>query len=154
MYLEHLIKKALDSIKYGLIINGEVINILRYADGTVLVVHTAEELQRIINYITTACIRYVIKTNCKKMQTLILKKNDVGNLATANKSVLIMTETVTYLGFTLNKDCDHSREISCRNENARATFNKMPKILCNPSLNGVINLVKLIPKFLAQLKHY
>jgi len=141
VYSEHLFKEALDNIDDGLVINGEVINNLRYADDTVLIADTAEGLQRIIDHVATACSRYDMKINCKKTQTLIVSKSDAGNFQfNANNVMLPKTDTVTYLGCSLNKDWDHSREIRCRIEKARGTFNQMRKILCNLSLNIQIRI--------------
>ena len=44
VYSEHLFKEALENIKDGVLINGEIINNLRYADDTVLIADTAEGL--------------------------------------------------------------------------------------------------------------
>ena len=136
VYSEHLFKEALENIEDGVVINGEIINNLRYADDTVLIADTAEGLQRLIDRVETACNRYGMKINCKKTHILNISKKVIGNLQfTANNVALTMAETVTYLGCTLNKDWDHSREIRCRIEKARGTFKKMRNILCNLSLN-------------------
>ena len=136
MYSEHLFKEALENIEDGVVINGEIINNLRYADDTVLIADTAEGLQRLIDRVETACNRYGMKINCKKTHILNISKKVIGNLQfTANNVALTMAETVTYLGCTLNKDWDHSREIRCRIKKARGTFKKMRNILCNLSLN-------------------
>lgn len=67
-----------------------------------------------------------MKINCKKTHILVVSKNVIGNLQfTANNIAFPMAETVTYLGCTLNNDWGHSREIRCRIEKARGTFNKM-----------------------------
>ena len=74
----------------------------------------------------SACSRYGI-INCKKMQTLIISKNHVGNLQfTANNVALTMAETATYLSCTLNKYClgPLSRN-KMPNRKARGTFNKI-----------------------------
>lgn len=138
VYSEQLFKEALSNIEDGVVINGEIINNLRYADDTVIIADTAEGLQKLIDRVGTACNKYGMKINCKKTHTLIVSKNAIGNgnlQFTANNVALTMAETVTYLGCTLNSDWDHSREIKGRIEKARGTFNKMRNVLCNLSLN-------------------
>lgn len=138
VYSEQLFKEVLSNIEDGVVINGEIINNLRYADDTVIIADTAEGLQKLIDRVGTACNKYGMKINCKKTHTLIVSKNAIGNgnlQFTTNNVALTVAETVTYLGCTLNSDWDHSREIKGRIEKARGTFNKMRNVLCNLSLN-------------------
>ncbi|XP_060531555.1 uncharacterized protein LOC132705138 [Cylas formicarius] len=58
VYSEHLFKEALDDTEDGLVVNGQIINNLRYADDTVLVADTAEGLQRLVDRVVTACEGY------------------------------------------------------------------------------------------------
>ena len=123
VYSEHLFKEALENIEDGVVINGEIINNLRYADDTVLIADTAEGLQRLIDRVETACNRYGMKINCKKTHILNISKKVIGNLQfTANNVALTMAETVTYLGWnyyyyyyfmTVSGDADETAIFVC-----------------------------------------
>lgn len=131
-----LFREAIGASEEGIKINGEIINNLRYADDTVLIADSPEDLQTLIDRVVEACERYGMKLNCKKTKILIVTKNDdTQQQFRANNETLEIVDKITYLGCNLNKEWNHSQEIRCRTEKARAVFNRLRKILCNMHLS-------------------
>jgi len=98
---------------------GETINNLRYADDTVLIADSAEGLQELIDRMVEACgMEWGMRLNCKKTKILMVSKNNEAQYHQfrANNESLETADTITYLGCSLNKEWDHSREIRCRIE--------------------------------------
>jgi len=54
LYSEEIMSEALEDTEEGIIINGKVINTLRYADDTVLIAGSIDDLQKILNKVVTA----------------------------------------------------------------------------------------------------
>ena len=75
MYSENLFRKALDESEDGIVVNGQLINNIRYADDTVLLADSAEGLRRIIDSVVEACNEYGLKINYKKTKVMIINKN-------------------------------------------------------------------------------
>ena len=65
-YSESIFEKALLSENKGIIINRKVINNIRFADDTVIIASSAEELQRLLSRTSTFCEQYGLKMNVKK----------------------------------------------------------------------------------------
>lgn len=136
VYSEEIFRRALDNLTDGVIINGECLNNLRYADDTVIMSGSEEGLQRLVNRIVTVCEEYGMKLNVSKTKTMVISKNPNANVEiTINGNTLERVRKVTYLGCVLNDSWDHSVEIKIRIEKARATFNKMRNVVCNLKLN-------------------
>lgn len=89
-----------------------MINNLKYADDTILIAGSADDLQRLINSVVP------IKLNCKKPQILVVNKNNNNNYHfTADNTIpLTVALHITYLVFQLNANWDHSQEIRRRIE--------------------------------------
>ena len=56
-------------------IAGEYINNLRYADYTVLISESEEELQKLVNEVKERSLEYGLKMNAKKTKTMFIRRN-------------------------------------------------------------------------------
>ena len=56
-------------------IAGEYINNLRYADYTVLISESEEELQKLVNEVKERSLEYGLKMNTKKTKTMVIRRN-------------------------------------------------------------------------------
>jgi hypothetical protein len=54
LYSEEIMSKASEEVEEGIVINGKIINNLRYADDTVLIASNIENLQKILDKVVTA----------------------------------------------------------------------------------------------------
>ena len=72
-YNEYLIEEALNN-KRGLNINGENINNARFADDTVLITESEEDLQEVVNEMNQKCNDYGMSRNAKKTKVMVIDK--------------------------------------------------------------------------------
>ena len=131
LYSEKIFRKALEDTKDGIKVNGELINNIRYADDTVLLADSLEGLQELVNRVTHASKQYGLELNIKKTKYMVISKlpDHNGVLYCANEPIERVA-SFTYLGSNINDSWDHSREIKCRIEKARAMFTQMKHLLC------------------------
>ena len=113
-------------INKGIKIGGTTIDNLRYADDTVLLAETKEDLHEIFNEVNRT-----IKMNAKKTKTMLVSK-DVTLSKVSLKidgDIIKQTYNYTYLGqkITSNGKCDD--EILKIIEIARGAFNSMLKTI-------------------------
>lgn len=135
-YSEKLFAEALEDMEDGILLNGVLINNIRYADDTVLLADTAEGLQRLIEKVAETCSRYNMRLNTNKTKVMVVSKDSNNNARFYIDGTQIQkTAVITYLGVQLNENWDQTKEIKIRIEKARTTFNKMRTVLCNMKLN-------------------
>ena len=115
----------------GIKIGGTPINNLRYADDTVLVAETEEDLQEIFNEVNRIGKTYDMKMNAKKTKTMLLSKVVTLTKASlkSDGDIIKQTDNYTYLGqaITSNGKCDG--EILKIIEIANGEFNSMLKTI-------------------------
>ena len=73
IYSEELINEALSQFK-GATFNGVSYTNIRFADDTMVVAESEEELQKMIDSINTACEEYGMALNAKKTKTMLISK--------------------------------------------------------------------------------
>ena len=72
---ERVITEALEDSQDGVIVNGEIIFNIRYADDMVLATSSKEMLQRMINKVNEACKKYGMKLYAKNTKVMRVSKN-------------------------------------------------------------------------------
>jgi hypothetical protein len=128
--------EALEDTEEGININGKVINNLRYADDTVLIAGSIEDLQKILNKVTTASENLGLNLNARKTKYMVIdKEQNPTNFLRLKNVPLEKVQKLTYLGQSLIDNWDHSHEIRCRIEKVRAVFVKMKNIFCSHQLS-------------------
>lgn len=66
-YSERLFIEVLEEAEEGIVLNGMLINNLRYADDTILLADTAEEIQRLIDRVVRTYVLYNMRLNTTKL---------------------------------------------------------------------------------------
>lgn len=144
-YSERIFQQALHNIQMGIKINGVPINNFRYADDTVLLANSDIELQYLLERVVEACNEYGLQLNTKKTKYMVISKDLIvdGGIQ-VNGQPLQKTATITYLGYKINSDWDHSLEIRSRIGQARTAFFRYKRILCghDVSLNLKIRILR------------
>ena len=107
---------------------------MRYADDTVLLAETEEDLQEILNEVNRIGKTFDMKMNGKNTKTMLVSK-DVTSTNVSVKidgDIIKQTDNYTYLGqcITSNGKCDD--ETLKRIEIARGAFNSMLKTITAP----------------------
>ena len=135
VYSEAIFEEALISQSEGIIINGKTINNIRYADDTVIMASSAEQLQLLLNKTNSFCEEYGLKMNIKKTKYMIITKKT--NIQTSIHLGDVPIERVykyKYLGTWISEKNDQTTEIKTRIEMARNAFVKMKTVLSSKDL--------------------
>lgn len=139
VYSEAIFEEALAEESAGVIINGEIINNLRYADDTVIISDNLNDLQHLIERVNISCQKYGLDMNLKKTKVMATSKNhNINRNRPAVRIGNIPIEWVSsykYLGTWVTEDAEQTKEIKCRIEMARSAFVKMRPFLCNRDIN-------------------
>ena len=107
----------------GIKIGGTTINNLRYADDTVLLAETEEDMQEILNEVNRIGKTFDMKMNAKKTKTMLVSKD----VTSTKVSVKIDGDITSTYFITANGKCDD--EILKIIEIARGAFNSMLKTI-------------------------
>lgn len=138
LYSEAILKETLEEESVGLVINGEVVNNMRYADDTVLLTSNLRDIQHLLEKLNDRCNEYGLKRNFNKTKLMVVTKslqNQVNiNLTVANTRIENV-QTYKYLGTWIEQSGDQTREIRTRIEIARSTFIKMKKLFTNRDIS-------------------
>ena len=94
-------------------IGGRNINNLRYADDTVLLAETEEDLQKIVDQVKRESESFGLLMNAKKTKTMVFSKNsNAPNTRIHIEGKLIeKVQTFTYLGALMTEDGRSEKEI-------------------------------------------
>jgi hypothetical protein len=136
LYSEDVMNRTLSEQSVGIKINGVRLNNLRFADDTVLIAETLEELQTLVNKIADCSEEYGLSLNIKKTKFMVISKStqNVQNLYLHNE-IIDRVSKYKYLGTFINEDNDSSAEIKIRIEKARSIFTKMKRVFCGRDLS-------------------
>lgn len=136
IYSENIFQEAPKDSPEGIIINGENINNFRYADDTVIVANSPEELQTLLTKINATCEEYGISINISKTKYMTISKNALPPaVLTINNQIIEQVQKYNYLGTAVNANWDPSVEIRYRIEKARSIFNKMKTFFVCKDIN-------------------
>ena len=109
----------------GIKIGVTTINNLRYADDTVLLAETEEDVQEILNEVNRIGKTFDMKMNAKTTKTMLVSK-DLTLTKVSMKidgDIIKQTDKYTYLGQTITSNGKCDDEILKRIEMARGPFN-------------------------------
>ncbi|CAH2241180.1 jg3246 [Pararge aegeria aegeria] len=135
LYSETIIAEAIEGLDCGVKINGRNINNIRYADDTVLIASSLEDIQRIVTRVNMCSENAGLRMNISKTKFMVISKNKVDNIyITVAGPKVERVRNYKYLGTWLNDTWSSDQEIRSRIEIARSTFTKMKKVLCNRRL--------------------
>ena len=134
LYTDKIFREDLAGIRIG----DEVYSNLRYADDTVLVAESEEELQQLVDEIKERSGRHGLKMNVKKTKTMVIRR-DVKEVCKVNIQVdgkiLEQVEEYLYLGHIVTEDGKCETEIRRRIAIARSTFMSMKNLLTARTLH-------------------
>ena len=128
----------------GVPIGGTQIDNLRYADDTVLLADSDENLQNMMNKVNEVGKLYDMKVNAKKTKAMVISRNE-NKLKVHVKVYGTVVEQVgsfNYLGQTVTDDRRCVDEIKKRIGIAKTTFSKMKDVLKSTKIP--LNMRKII----------
>ena len=126
IYTEFIFRESED-LK-GVSINGKNINNLRYADDTVLMAESKDDLQSLTDNIRHYSKESGLDMNVKKTKTMVISR-DTGTRAniSIDNEELEQVEEFKYLGQTVTADAKTEKEIKIRIGIAKSRFQEMKK---------------------------
>ena len=128
LYTDKIFKDDLAGVRMG----GEEYSNLRYADDTVLIAETIEELQELVTEVKERSLAKGLKMNVKKTKTMVIRRNieeeckiDIN----VDGKILEQVKKYLYLGHMITEDGRCETEIRRRLEIARTNFMNMKNLL-------------------------
>ena len=120
----------------GIRINGQMINNIRYADDTVLIAGSEQELQNLLNTVVIESESKGLALNVKKTECMVVSKKKVNPKCNvrSNGEIITQVEKFKYLGYMLTSDGRCDTEIKKRIAIAKDSFSKMSPIFKNHNL--------------------
>ena len=116
----------------GVVIGGMSIKDLRFADDTLLIAESEEELQKLVTQVEENSKEYGLEMNVKKTKTMVIRrdvKEECNIKIKVNGKTLEQVKKYVYLGHLITEDGRCDQEIRRRIEIARAAFIKMKNVL-------------------------
>ena len=104
---------------------------MRYADDTVLLAETEEDLQEILNEMNRIGKTFDMKMNGKKTKTMLVSKDVISTKVCVkiDGDIIKQTDNYTYLGETITSNVKCDDDILKIIEIARGAFNSMLKTI-------------------------
>lgn len=125
IYSEAVFREALEDTEHGIRINGTIINNIRFADDTVILASSMENLQNLMNLVVTHSANYGLQMNIVKTKLVVFSKMPRQACLLINGDQIQQVPATKYLGVVINRDNDPSVEVLSRIEQARKTFTQM-----------------------------
>jgi len=115
----------------GLKVGGYTINNLRYADDTVLLAESEQDLQELVTKINNESVKLGLKMNVKKTKTMIITKGtDRPRMKIViDGKVVEQVDNFAYLGQLVTEDGRTESEVRRRIGIAKNSFDKLRKVL-------------------------
>lgn len=135
LYSEEIIQKALKETSIGIKVNGAPINNIRYADDTLIIAESIEELQVLMDKVVDSSEESGLTLNIKKTKFMTIAKSQQRERLWIRGEIVQKVDRYTYLGTVITENNDCKQEIKSRIGKARSTFDNMRKILCSNDLS-------------------
>ena len=127
---------------HGFRIGGTVVNNLRYADDTVIISESEEQLQRLINVVVTKNEEKGLYLNSANSFTMVYSK--ASQIPTCNINVhgkiLEQVYSFVYLGSQFTSDARCEKEIRRRIWIAKSAFTSMSKVLTSKDIHMTVRI--------------
>ena len=141
-----VILRELEGMPEGITINGVKINNLRYADDTVLLANSEEELQRLFDAVVEKSERLGLTVNSKKTKVMVITKSETIPVCCLRNGTdnIEQLSSFKYLGAYITSDSRCKKEIRVRIGLAKNAFNRLGHIFKDRklSVNIKIRLLK------------
>ena len=135
IYSEAVFREALTEASGGVIVNGKIINNLRYADDTVLLASSEAELQLMVEAVAHYSARWGLFMNIAKTKVMVFAKSPKRATILVDGSQVEQVESYRYLGALVNQFCDPKKELRSRIGLARQAFLKMRKFFIRSDIS-------------------
>jgi hypothetical protein len=117
----------------SVIINGQEVHCLRFADDIALVAKSAKEMNEMLNTLSNILNEYHLKINAKKTKTMTVRREQhiVKPTIKLRDAVIEDVEEFYYLGSSITYDNKSTNDVKRRIAMAKKTFNSKYNLLTN-----------------------
>jgi len=137
LYSEHIFREIQD--ERGVMINGENINNVKYADDTILMAHSQQDLQNLLDRIVDASRRKGLFLNVKKTECMVVSKNkptsEPNMTLVSNGETIKQVEKFNYLGSMITSDARDIKAIRIQIGKAKSAFGNLKNVLMNSKIS-------------------
>lgn len=146
VYSEVVMRNVLESWDGGVKIGGKRFSNLRFADDTLLIAGSPEELQGILHRLQGVSLEYGLKININKTKIMIIDRDNENQRQPEKIGDFEVVDKFVYLGSMLHKSGSCEFEVRRRIEIARTAMMQLTKIWKNRNItrNTKINLVNAL----------
>lgn len=153
LYLQDLY----DFLAGGLMIDGENIRILLYADDIVILADDIAVMQNMINRLERYCTQWKMEVNLDKSEMVIFRKG--GRIARNEKwfykgEEVKLASEFTYLGVILTPKMNFSKHVLARNNKAKSSLNVTWKDFLNKNTIALSSKDKLFQSVCRSVQTY
>ena len=129
MYNEEIVNQALENDK-GIVIIGKGLTNIRYADDTVILADSKQNLQRMLNNIVRVCTNCAMELNEKNAKVMVIEKKPHTRIKIiVNAKQLEQVKDYRYLGTNISDDGKYITEVKTRIALAKTAFWKRKELL-------------------------
>ncbi|KAK9871609.1 hypothetical protein WA026_012988 [Henosepilachna vigintioctopunctata] len=127
-YTEHIMRRVMEGWTGGISVGGRRINNLRYADDTVIIAASKEEMQEIMTRLCSISEEYGLELNKQKTKTMIVDRPHNNQPDVQTVAGYEVVSVVNYLGSMITNSGGCEAEIRRRVAMARNATTKLTKI--------------------------
>ena len=126
----------------GFRIGGIVVNNLRYADDTVMIAESEEQLQHLINIVVTKSEEKGLYLNSAKSFAMVFSKASQIPICNINVhgKILEQVHSFVYLGNQFTSDARCEKETRRRIGIAKSVFTSMTKVLTSKDIHMTVRI--------------
>ena len=130
IYAEAMMAEALEEVKEGIRVGGELLKDVRFADDQGMIASSNDGLQRLIDSLNRAAGRYNMKINIKKTKTMVVSRKGGGivDIQLDGKKVE-QVKKFRYLGSMISEDGRCIDDVKSRIGMAKDAFYKTKELL-------------------------
>lgn len=128
IYTEYIMRKVLEGWEGGITIGGRKISNLRYADDTLILAATEEELRAIMEKLERVSRAYGLEINAAKTKVMIIDRQNENQPSVTRIAGYDVVQKFNYLGSVVSNTGGSSDEVKRRLAMARTQTVKLSKI--------------------------
>ena len=130
IYIEELVKEAMEKINDGVKVGGKLVKALRFADDQAMVASSQGGLQRMMNALTEVSLDYGMKINTKKTKVMrISRMGRVNVKIQVDGKEVEQVEEFCYLGSVITADARCQMEVRRRIALGKEAFKRRKELM-------------------------
>ena len=131
LYAESMMNEAMESIKEGIKIGGQLLADIRFADDQAMVAESNKGLQKIMERLNETAEKYGMRINKKKTKVMRVSREGGGVVEVILDGQKIeQVDKYLYLGSWITEDGKCDADVKSRIAQAKEAFGKRKELLC------------------------